>query len=162
PGMEGHVVVLPAGSTAPLTPEQSTAQGKQEMAEDTAKLQSFVAQAKSASATSGSVTAKTVNVGISFAGAGSDLAMLPDAVTVKRGDILTFTNADSYEIHTVTYLPAGETPPNFPEIIPNPMGPPDIFLPAKAVTPTGSTFTGSGYFNSGVLSEGQAVAVTFD
>src|SRR5262249_42552296 len=145
-----------------LTPQQSTAHGKEEMAQDTAALQSFVAQAKSAAATSGSVTAMTVNLGISFAGAGSDLAMLPDAITVKRGDILTFTNADSYEIHTLTYVPAGETPPNFPELIPNPMGPPDIFLPAKAVTPTGSVFAGSSYFNSGVLSVGQAVAVRFD
>ncbi len=80
------------------------------------------------------------------------LAFLPNEIWVHAGDSITWTfNAD--EIHTVTFLVAGESRPPFP--VGCPPGPP------PGTTPSGTSFDGSTCVNTGPLVKGQTYTVNF-
>jgi plastocyanin len=82
-------------------------------------------------------------------------AFLPHDASVNVGDTITWTVATG-EFHTVTFLSGGPRPP-FIAIGPN--GPD---LNPVAVTPAGgATYSGSGFFNSGLLVQGQTYMLGF-
>jgi plastocyanin len=86
----------------------------------------------------------------------------PDSVTIHFGDTIHFVNPFA-EIHTVSFVPAGHTAPDF--IIPGPSGPPQFLLNPEAVNPTSpaspASFDSSKYFNVGLLQKDQTADVIF-
>lgn len=166
PGMEGVVTVVPAGAALPETAAQATARG-------TVELESVIAAAKmdapggysSRTTTRGGVSVYTIAAGVAFANA-SKLAFLPGDLTIRRGDVVTFTNPDLYTIHTVTFT-SGGADPEFVQVRFGPggpgSGPPTLTIAANVAGPVGgTTYTGQGYVNSGILGPGQSFALTFD
>lgn len=87
----------------------------------------------------------------------------PDAISVHQGDTIHFS-VPYVEPHTVTWVPAGMATPQF--TIPEPAGPPHLEINPLANDPTSSgmgavTFDSNQYFNSGLLSQGNTVDLTF-
>jgi plastocyanin len=80
----------------------------------------------------------------------------PDTLNVFVGDSVTFTNADSIEPHTVsfgTYSMLAGLSNQFLSVQPNHGGPPTLALLPKVVEPTArTTYDGTGFANSGILS----------
>lgn len=64
---------------------------------------------------------------------------LPREIWISAGDTVRW-KVPTGEPHTVTFLPAGERPPHF-----------DPTNPTVTQRQGGSTYTGTGYFNSGVM-----------
>lgn len=86
-------------------------------------------------------------------------AFLPHDVSVNVGDKITWTVATG-EFHTVTFL-SGAAPPPLIAIGPNG---PDINPVAGAPSrtqPGTDTYAGSGFFNSGLLVQGQSYTIGF-
>jgi plastocyanin len=166
PGQVGMVTVLPAGSRSPETPDQARARGTAEfqmvlgVIKGTVEGPPGVVSGRATAA--GGAQVAGVAAGVSNAAGATVLRFLPESTTVKRGDVVVWTLADPFEIHTVTFT-SGATPPEFTQIMPNPAGPPSITVPANAASPVGGTvYTGQGYVNSGVLNIGSSFALTFD
>jgi plastocyanin len=165
PGMTGTVTVLAAPATLPETPDQAQARGHATLQQILAEGQSGAGQVTATRVNpqlAGGVYAVTAGVSIgSDAGAAvSALQFLPSQLTVHSGDAVVWTNADQYELHTITFT-SGEPLPNFPEIRPQPNGPPLVVASAKVAGPVGGTsYGGQGYLNSGLLTTGQSVAFT--
>ena len=81
----------------------------------------------------------------------SILRFTPQPLRVRVGTTVTWTMADNFEIHTVTFL-GGQQPPEFVLPQPQAQGPPRLLLNPKVARPTTSkTYGGTGYANSGVL-----------
>jgi len=148
PGMRGQIIVLPAGVSLPETPDQAATRGKV-----TADYLLWRQQNEAKAITSASAGgAHTAALGIADAFGTASQSFLPGNLTVKRGDTITWTNADAFEPHTVTFVGPGATPPDFVVPKPNPNGPPTLYIPAATVAPAGGdTFTGQGVVNSGLL-----------
>lgn len=163
PGMEGAVTVLPSGSALPETPAQATNRGDSDAAGLIAGMNAYLPQVLPATGTApGAATVHTGLVGFASAGGASVFRFLPDAITVRRGDLVEWTLADPLEIHTVTFL-SGSDAPAFVEPRPNPMGPPTLVIPANVAGPAGSAvYTGQGYVSSGIVTPGNSFVLTFD
>jgi plastocyanin len=107
-------------------------------------------------------TTLTLNVG----GGGSGVAandFFPDAITVHQGDTVHFVNPYN-EIHTTTFVPAGQASADF--LVPGPNGPPQLMFNPLAANPTFSgsgavTFDPTKYYNSGLMQKGDAADVKF-
>jgi plastocyanin len=82
-------------------------------------------------------------------------AFLPREISVNVGDTITWTNPAG-EFHTVSFL-SGQTPP--PLIVVGPNGP-DLNS-AIAMPAGGPVYAGTGYFNSGLLFQGQSYTLGF-
>ncbi|GAA0715433.1 cupredoxin domain-containing protein [Dokdonella soli] len=80
------------------------------------------------------------------------MAFLPNEIWIHAGDSITWT-FDVDEIHTVTFLIAGEVRPPFP--VGCPPGPP------PGITPDGSSFDGTHCVNTGPLVKGHTYTVNF-
>jgi plastocyanin len=104
-----------------------------------------------------SPTNYTVNIGGGHNGNDfTNISYTPDTLNIFVGDKVTFTNADSVEPHTVTfgdYNMLNNLANNSTSVHPNKNGPPTISLLPKVVEATkGTTYNGTGFANSGVLS----------
>lgn len=150
PGMMGTVVVLPAGAALPETAAQASARGKAELNEHLGMGTAL---------TTGLATERVetpdlgVNAVLSGANGGGTSAYIyaPSDITINSGDVVTWTQADPQEIHTITFL-SGEEPPEVTTVLPQPAGPPSVFFPANVAQPQGgSVYDGTGYVNSGIL-----------
>lgn len=95
PGMKGTVVVKPAGSTLPKTPEQVKAQALQLQ---TAAYPVAIAQNKT-KVNAPNTVAMGVGAGVSM------LAYYPKVLTVKAGTTVTFVNKSPSEPHNVVFGP---------------------------------------------------------
>jgi plastocyanin len=86
----------------------------------------------------------------------TNISFTPDTLNIYVGDTVTFKNADSVEPHTVTfgdYNMLNNLSSRLTSVQPNKNGPPTIALLPKAVEPTtGTTYDGTGFANSGILS----------
>jgi plastocyanin len=163
PGQTGTVVVLPAGSSLPETPDAVTARGDAELATLRAALQQVEQGARPGSATVGSATVQTVSVGLSTAFGASLMRFVPGNVTVRRGDVIAFVNADSLAPHTVTFTSGAAPPPLFTPRGLQPNGLPLLVATADVAGPVGgTTYTGQGYLNSGLMLPGQGFVVRID
>jgi plastocyanin len=95
PGMKGTIVVKPAGSTAPLTPAQVSAQALNEVTDGWNKAKELFAASKPPAA--------TVETGVG--GAVTLLANLPKTLRIKAGTTVTFVNKAPTEAHNVVFGP---------------------------------------------------------
>jgi plastocyanin len=90
------------------------------------------------------------------------LRFLPEQLTVRRGDTVAWSLADPTEIHTITFT-SGAPAPELVEVRPQPNGPPQLVIPAQVAGPAGgTTYTGSGYLNSGIKLAGTAFVLRID
>jgi plastocyanin len=96
----------------------------------------------------------TVMVGAEKVSYGIDIeTYFPQTLRIHTGDKVVW-NVNSFEIHTVTFLPNGMALPDL--LVPFPLGPsgammlnPEVAFP---VAPTNGQYDGSTYANSGILS----------
>ncbi len=171
PPMSGTIIVQPAGSTLSETPDQEKARGQALIAAANAAA---AAQAEGGAPPgppqpgptqlASGATLHPVTAGASGGDfTGSVLQFLGGQnLTVHQGDVVTFTGADPSEIHTVTFL-SGAEPPPFLDVRPQPSGPPQIVIPAAVVVPAGgTTYSGTGTLNSGILFPGSTFTVTIN
>jgi plastocyanin len=169
PGMRGEVVVTPSGAALPETPTQAEARGKAELEMTLAAMRAQIGMAQPVQpATTEAPGRSTTHSALAGLGSGfsvSALAFLPDRLTVRRGDLLAWTLADPFEVHTVTFT-SGDELPGLAEPAPGPegaMGPPTLVIPARVALPTGGdTYTGTGYLNSGLMFGGASFILRID
>jgi plastocyanin len=158
PGMRGMVEVREAGATLPESPAQAKTRGQ-------VTLQTIVAKTKADVQMVRPVHAGTVHVSLAGLGdgfGGSALLFVNANLTIRRGDTVVWTNADPYEIHTVTF-PGDATPPEIIEPRPQQGGPPILVIPANVASPVGGdTYRGAGYANSGIFGVGGSYALSFN
>ncbi len=75
-------------------------------------------------------------------------------LTIHTGDKVVWNQLNFMEIHTVTFLAAGQPIPDF--VLP------DLSINPVAAAPSGSgSYNGTGFYNSGVLQPGQNYSLTF-
>lgn len=137
PGMNGTVIVQPAGTPYPMTQAQYDAAAAVASQQD---LATGIAAMNTATVT----TTKNANGSTDYhalagdaAGKASIMRFLPSTLTISVGDSVTWTNPDMMEPHTVTFAPDNQYP-EFPS--------------AKAITPAGgSTYDGTTFTNSGLI-----------
>lgn len=80
--------------------------------------------------------------------------ILPDNLEIKVGDTVRWTSRVTGEPHTVTFVSGGKVP-DAEVVEPQPSGPPKIILPNEVALPAGGpVYSGTGYFNSGLLGLG--------
>ncbi len=143
PGMGGTVEVKDRVSGAPTS---AAAQGAREQA---ALLRAGTAALAAWKPTTGSTVAAPMVGNIASGYSLLRFSRLPLIVT--RGETVTWTMQDPFEIHTVTFT-SGQKPPDFVLVQPQPKGPPRLMLTPKAVAVTPQqTYDGKGYVNSGLL-----------
>ena len=155
PEMKGTVVVKAAGET---TDSQAVVDARR-----TAEVNAHLAGRgiPLLMTNLGELPAEGVSAGIA-AGTGDHVVMvprfLPQRVTVKAGDAVTWVWKDPETPHTVTFL-GGEQPPDV--VIPRPQadGPPKLELNPAVLTPSGDpTSYSGGHLNSGFLDPAQSPA----
>jgi plastocyanin len=72
----------------------------------------------------------------------------PGKLTINQGDNVMWTQLDAMEIHTVSFLAAGKTPPDL--LLPGYIINPEIGAPSGV-----DGYNGSGFYNSGILIQEQ-------
>jgi plastocyanin len=169
PGMNGAIQVLPETAALAETPQQATARGHAQAEAMALQLRADLQRLRQTHAdVLGVTTVHAADAGLSTAagrdnaGGMSALRVLPDGLAVHRGDMVIWTVADPLEIHTVTFT-SGAPPPPVVDIRPQASGPPELALTADVAGPAGgSTYTGDGYVNSGILYPGESFALLVD
>ena len=152
-GMTGTVVVHPRGTARQKTPTQVVADAAARVLTDQAAALALEATAAQVPAptVSGGVTTYHVNLGYDN-NAFELMRFLPSDLTVHVGDRVIFTNPNMHAPHTVTFT-SGAAAPALIQPEPQPSGPPLLVFNPIAVLPSGgTTYKGTGYLNSGVLS----------
>ena len=108
PGMRSEITVRELNATLAETPAQATARGQGTLGALLGKMQAAIPGVRPAHA--GTTHAVTAGLGDAFGV--SALLFLNGDLAVQRGDTVVWTNADPFEIHTVTFT-SGATPPAF-------------------------------------------------
>jgi plastocyanin len=158
PGMRGEVEVREANLPLPETPAQAAARGRDTVASLLARMQADAAGVQSASMNG----VHTAMAGLGDGFGASYIQFLPQDISVKRGDTVVWVMPDPYEVHTISFT-SGATPPDFIEPRPQPNGPPMLIIPATVASPVGgSTYTGQGPVNSGIVGNGNAFFLKID
>jgi len=164
PLMAGDITVLPAGGALPEAPAQAKTRGDAESVRDatnTGIADEAFAFAPTKTTDAAGVTHHTLSAGTMGFNI-SELTYTPSDYTVKRGDYITWTQPDTNQFNTVTFL-SGAAQPSFLQIIPQPGGQPLEVIPAKVNAPSGGdTYTGTGYVNSGTITPGNSFTLKID
>jgi plastocyanin len=105
----------------------------------------------------------TVRVGDGGQGVSAN-GFFPGAITVEAGSVIHFVNPYP-EIHTLAWVPAGQTGPDV--LIPGPDGPPQIGISSVVAYPSffgpnTQHFDPSQFFNSGILNQNDTIDLAFD
>jgi plastocyanin len=157
--MKGNVIVQAAGSAYPKTQAQYDAEAQAQLAADTAASNKMEAAALTPTSKPGpnGTTIHQVNVG---AGDGTMAWMRfgPADLTIHVGDTVEWVQNDVETPHTVTFTSGGAEPQDI-LVEPQASGPPKLVLNPVALAPAGgSTYSGTGFFNSGLLQGTQSPA----
>jgi plastocyanin len=158
PGMRGNIEVREASAALPETPDQAMQRGQVTLGALRGKMTNDIAAVRPTSG--GAATVIAAGVGDTF-GASADI-FAPGNVTVPRGGTVVWYLPDPFNVHTITFS-SGATPKDL--IVPKPQssGPPTLTIPADVATPQGGTsYTGQGYLNSGLLFGGSSFVATMD
>jgi plastocyanin len=160
-GMEGTVVVLPAGRAPPRAPEAYRAQAAREWEVLRARAETLAASAPLvAEPAPGGATDYFLSAGVGGNQA-SVYRFLPGELTVRVGDTVTWVQSDPQEIHTVTFG-WSNGPPSLTVTEPVPFGPPRLVLDPQATLPQGGpVHRGDVYYNSGSLQPFARYTLTF-
>lgn len=152
PGMQGTVVVQPAGSKPPLTQADYDKASAAQWAESLEAGEALKASWRVASAVSASGTVYTTALLSNPQAHVSLFRFTPGPLTIKAGSTVRWVMKDMFEIHTVTF-PGANNVPAFLTPEPRKQGPPKIFFNVKGVAPFGGPrhAGSSGLYNSGIL-----------
>jgi len=157
--MKGHVIVQAAGAAYPKTQAQYDAEAQAQLAADTAAAAKLEAGASAVVTKPGPNGTTTYQVKIG-AGDGTNAWMRfgPTDLTVHAGDTVEWVQNDAETPHTVT-LTSGQAEPKDILVEPQASGPPKlVFNPVVLAPAGGATYSGTGYFNSGLLQGTQSPA----
>jgi plastocyanin len=164
PLMSADITVLPSGATLPETPAQAKARGDGEAAADatnTHVADEAFAFIPTDTTDANGVTHHTLSAG-TMGFHISEVTYTPPSMSVKQGDYVTWTNPDTNQFHTVTFLSGAPQPP-FLQIIPQSSGQPLEIIPALVNAPSGGdSYTGTGYVNSGTMTPGNSYTLKID
>jgi plastocyanin len=150
--MKGTVVVQEAGSAYPKTQAQIDADAAAQLAADTQAAKQAEPAAMQTSTRPGpnGTTIYEVNVGYGD-GIMSYMRFSPADLTIHAGDTVEWTQKDVEAPHTITFTSGGQEP----ELVltePQQSGPPKLILNPEVLAPAGgTTYSGQGYFNSGLI-----------
>lgn len=150
--MSGSVTVLPTGAALPETPAHAKTRGKAERTALLTTVRSGLRAVRLADATAPFGTSvHTVAAGLNTGAGASVLQFVPSTLSVQRGDLVAWVVTDPNEPHTITFT-SGDQPPEFVEVVPQPDGT-VVFAQRHDVFSAvgGTTYTGSGFLNSGQL-----------
>ncbi len=160
-GMEGTVVVLPAGSRPPKSMAEYRALGEQEWAVLRARGEGL---AESAPTVAEPAQAGATDYYISSGFGGNEVSVmrfLPTELTVKVGDTVTWLQSDPQEVHTVTF-PDADSPTTITYTDTPPIGPSVTLIDPLAAQPQGGpVHRGQGYYNSGIMRPFGRYTLTF-
>lgn len=152
PMMKGAIIVQAAGKPYPKTPAQIEAEAKTQIEADTQaalKIKPEAAQATTRPG-SGGATIHTVKIGYGD-GILTWMGFSPAQLTIKAGDTVEWTQADTETPHTVTFT-SGAKEPEMVLAEKQTAGPPKLILNPEVLAPAGkTTYSGKGYFNSGFI-----------
>ena len=160
-GMDGTVIVLPATSRPPRSRTEYRTLGEQEWVVVRARGEALTQSAPTvAEPAPGGGTNYYISAGFGSSGA-SILRFLPEELTIKVADTVTWVQSDPQEIHTVTF-PEGDPPAALTVTEAPPLGPPIIVYDPLAVQPQGGpVHRGGGYYNSGIMQPFARYTLTF-
>jgi plastocyanin len=150
--MKGTVVVQEAGSAYPKTQAQIDADAAAQLAADTQAAKQAEPTAMQTSTRPGpnGTTIYEVNMGYGDS-IMSYMRFSPTDLTIHVGDTVEWTQKDVEAPHTVTFTSGGQEP----ELVltePQQSGPPKLVLNPEVLAPAGgTTYSGQGYFNSGLI-----------
>jgi plastocyanin len=160
-GMEGTVVVLPSGRRPPKTASEYRALADQEWAVLRTRGEGL---AQSAPTVTEPAPAGATNYFISSGFGANDVSVLrflPQELTVRIGDTVTWVQSDPQEVHTVTF-PDPDAPLALTVTDTSPFGPPVTMYDPQAVQPQGGpVHRGEGYYNSGIMQPYARYTLTF-
>jgi plastocyanin len=159
PGMEGQIVVQPAGTAYPMTQAQydklGDAQAQAGLAAATALR---TAAAKPVVTSSGGHHTYTVAMTGSVKDAATYYRFPVQTLTINRGDTVTWLTKDPTELHTVSFG-VGKRYFDLVTMKPQKQGPPTLEVTPQVMAPSGGkAHTGTGFYNSGFMTtEGPGV-----
>ena len=154
PSMQGSVIVQPAGTAYPAGQDSYQPSSDPRLAAALQAGKSALPAQKTTRTPNGNGTS-TIALNGGY-GDGQSYGLLrfgADALTVKVGDTVVWTQNDLNELHTITFLDQGKDVPFFVKGLLNPVG---------ATPAGGKAYSGSGFFNSGVLKAAQSYSLRFD
>ncbi|MEJ2558317.1 MAG: plastocyanin/azurin family copper-binding protein [Anaerolineae bacterium] len=150
--MKGTVVVQEAGTAYPKAQAQIDADAAAQLAADTQAAKQAEPTAMQTSTRPGpdGTTIYEVNVGYGD-GIMTYMRFSPTDLTIHVGDTVEWTQKDVEAPHTITFTSGGQEP----ELVlaePQQSGPPKLVLNPEVLAPAGgTTYSGQGYFNSGLV-----------
>jgi plastocyanin len=160
-GMDGTVVVLPAGTQPPKTPAAYRALGEREWAVIRERGEGL---AESAPTVTEPVPGGATNYYISSGFGGNEasvLRFLPRELNIHIGDTVTWVQSDPQELHTVTF-PDVDAPTSLTFVDTPLLGPPVTVYDPQATQPQGGpVHRGVGYYNSGLMQPFARYTLTF-
>jgi len=153
-GMVGKLTVQAAGSAYPQTQAQIDADAQAAMTADAAEAAKSDADAQKVATRPGpnGSTVYTVNMGYTAMNGMADWMRFsqPD-ISIHEGDSIEWVQKADMAPHTVTLVSGGKEP-DFIQPEAQPAGPPKLVInPQVALPAGGSTYNGTGYFNSGII-----------
>lgn len=157
PGMEGQVVVQPAGSPYPMTQAQYDAMAA-------TQAQAALKAAKALRTAAGPIVSMAGghrSYTLNLVGSAKDKATYyrfpVQTLTINRGDTVTWVMRDPTELHTVSFG-VGKRYFDIATMRPQKQGPPTLLVTPDVMAPAGgSVHRGAGFYNSGFLAtEGPA------
>ncbi len=162
PGMTGNVIVQPVGRPYPFVQSQYDLQGKMELKADLEAGRQLVENLSLTSAPGPNGTtiwqaSIDIPTPVDAQHKAAYMRFTPGILKIHAGDQVVWTQLDPIEIHTVTFLAAGQKAPDF--ILPMPGG--FMINPGAAAPSGGSIYNGTGYASSGILAQGQNYTLTF-
>lgn len=159
PGMEGTVIVQPAGSPYPATQAQYD---RVAAAEAQAALAKAAALRTTAAKPVVTVAGGRRVYALSLVGSTKDGATVyrfpMQTLTINRGDTVTWLMQDPTELHTVSFG-VGKRYFDIATMRPQPQGPPTLLVTPDVMAPSGGgVHRGAGFYNSGfMLTDGPGV-----
>ena len=150
--MTGQVTVQAAGSAYPKTQEIIDSDAAAQLLTDTQAAEKVEPDLTKAATRSGpnGTTIHEVNMGYGDS-IMSWMRFGPADLTIHAGDTVEWTQKDVETPHTVTLVSGGQEP----ELVltePQQGGPPKLVLNPEVLAPAGgTTYSGQGYFNSGLI-----------
>ncbi|HET7263508.1 MAG TPA: plastocyanin/azurin family copper-binding protein [bacterium] len=158
PGMEGQIVVQPAGSRYPMTQAEYDKEAALQGQTALAAAKALRAVGAPVVAAAGGHQTYTLNMTGSTKDGATFYRFPVQALTIKRGDSVTWVMKDPTELHTVSFG-VGKRYFDIATMRPQKQGPPTLLVTPHVMAPSGgSVHRGEGFYNSGfMLTEGPGV-----
>ncbi len=158
PGMEGTVVVQPAGSPYPMTQAQYDRIAAAEAKAALAKAAALRTAAKPVVTVAGGKRTYTLGLVGSVKDHATVYRFPVQTLTINRGDTVSWVMQDPTELHTVSFG-VGKRYFDIATMLPQKHGPPTLLVTPDVMAPSGGNVQrGAGFYNSGfMMTEGPGV-----